>query len=213
MKQAAHFSVALRLAAALLLCASAALGADKQKKHKSAKGLSNAQAGSELSAPSGSGISARTENGQTTIMYKGKQVFNGPATGQVSALSSNENGTEYAAAFDGDKVLWENSSDAAKHLKRKGVDANVSAQDLLNKMQKDLPAGTGAGAGADTGIKVTSENGQTKVYYKGKEVFDGKTSGKVSAKASSENGAEYAAAFDGDKVIWENASGAAGHLK
>ena len=66
---------------------------------------------------------------------------------------------------------------------------------------------------AGTDIRVTSENGQTKVYYKGREVFAGQSSGKVSARAINENGQEYAAAFDEDKVLWENTPGAAQHLQ
>jgi hypothetical protein len=64
-----------------------------------------------------SGMSTKTENGQTTITYNGQQVFTGPTTGQVSTRTMNENGQEYAAAFDGKKVLWENMSGAAEHLK------------------------------------------------------------------------------------------------
>jgi hypothetical protein len=59
----------------------------------------------------------RNVNGQTTVTYKGEEVFSGQTTGAVSGRSSSVNGTEYAAAFDGDKVLWENVSGAAEQLK------------------------------------------------------------------------------------------------
>ena len=62
-------------------------------------------------------------------------------------------------------------------------------------------------------ISVKTENGKTTVTYNGKDVFKGSTKGRVSAKASSENNVEYAAAFDDKKVIWENVPGAANHVK
>jgi hypothetical protein len=65
--------------------------------------------------------------------------------------------------------------------------------------------------GAD--LKVTSENGITTIVYNGQQVFAGATSGPVSAKAISDNGAEYAAAFDGQRVIWESVPGAAERIK
>ena len=66
---------------------------------------------------------------------------------------------------------------------------------------------------AAAGISVSTRNGQTTIVYKGKEVWTGKTSGKVTGKAKAVNDKEYAAAYDGNKVIWENVPGAAAHLK
>ena len=63
-------------------------------------------------------LSAKTENGQTTITHNGRPVFAGPTTGPISTFSMNENGQEYAAALDGDKVLWENTPGAAEHFKK-----------------------------------------------------------------------------------------------
>ena len=74
-------------------------------------GLSGSSSGSS------SGLQANTVNGKTTITYNGQQVYSGQTTGMVSTKASNENGEEYAAAFDGDKVLWENRSGAAEKLK------------------------------------------------------------------------------------------------
>ncbi len=81
-------------------------------------GGSGAKSGSSQGASSSGGLSARTVNGQTTITHNGKEVFSGPTTGMVSTRSMNNNGTELAAAFDGDKVLWENTSGAAEHLRK-----------------------------------------------------------------------------------------------
>jgi membrane-associated protease RseP (regulator of RpoE activity) len=65
---------------------------------------------------SDTGISSLTKNGQTTVTYKGKQVFSGPTTGAISTQSVIENDKEWAAVFDGKKVLWENVPGAARHL-------------------------------------------------------------------------------------------------
>jgi hypothetical protein len=46
----------------------------------------------------------------------GKEIYSGPTTGQVSSRSSNINGVEYAAVYDGDKLLWESAPGAAQQL-------------------------------------------------------------------------------------------------
>lgn len=66
---------------------------------------------------------------------------------------------------------------------------------------------------SQTSISVSTNNGQTTVTYNGKEVFSGPTKGKVTSRAASRNGKDYAAAWDDDKVIWENVKGAAEMLK
>lgn len=62
-------------------------------------------------------------------------------------------------------------------------------------------------------ISVSTVNGQTTVTWNGKRVWSGETTGQVTGKASSINGKEYAAAFEGTKVLWESEKGAAGKLK
>jgi hypothetical protein len=107
------------LAAAVLMCA-AAVATGGQKQSKSAKqgaAENRSSSSSSDSASASSSISVRTENGQTTVTYKGEEVFSGQTSGMVKASSSSVNGTEYAAAFDGDKVIWENASGAAEQLK------------------------------------------------------------------------------------------------
>jgi hypothetical protein len=65
----------------------------------------------------GSGISVSTVNGQTVAYWNGEQVFPGPTKGKVFANCFNMNGTQYAAAFNGDTVIWENVPGAAEHFK------------------------------------------------------------------------------------------------
>ena len=105
------------LAAALAGGTLAAQAAGKQTKSVSHQAASGGAPGNTYSS---SGISVSTVNGQTTVTYKGQEVFRGATSGKVSAKSSSENGTEYAAAFDGDKVLWENTEGAAGHVKSAG---------------------------------------------------------------------------------------------
>lgn len=105
---------------AALVGAGGALAAWGGEKHaKPAKGepaSGGSPAASAASPEAGSGISVSTVNGQTTVTYKGEAVFKGATSGPVSAHSSSVNGAEYAAAFDGKKVLWENTSGAAEKL-------------------------------------------------------------------------------------------------
>lgn len=105
-----------RISAAVCLAAAVAVTAwGGEKRSLSPEG--GASAGSLPSVSAGSGISVKTVNGQTTVTYQGKEVFSGPTSGTVSGRSSSVNGTEVAAAFDGDKVLWESGSGAAEKLK------------------------------------------------------------------------------------------------
>lgn len=66
---------------------------------------------------------------------------------------------------------------------------------------------------AAAGISVSTVNGKTTVVYQGREVWTGKTVNKVAGRSKSVDGKTYAAAFDGDKVIWESAPGAGQKVK
>ena len=61
-------------------------------------------------------LQVTTENGKTTVTYKGKAVWSGKAKGQVTARTKTLDGKEYAVALDGQKVIWENIKGAAKKL-------------------------------------------------------------------------------------------------
>ncbi len=63
------------------------------------------------------GISISTANGKTTITYKGKDVWTGKAKGRVTGKNKVVDGKEYVAAFDGDKVIWENAPGAGQKVK------------------------------------------------------------------------------------------------
>jgi RNA polymerase sigma factor (sigma-70 family) len=72
---------------------------------------------------------------------------------------------------------------------------------------------SGAGQASSALISTKSVNGNTVILYRGKEFPVGQTRGLVTTKAVNIQGKEYAAAFDGLKVIWENVPGAAQQLK
>ena len=63
------------------------------------------------------GISVSTQNGVSTITYQGKQVWSGKTTGQVLGRSKMVGDVSYAAAFDGNKVIWENVPGAGAKVK------------------------------------------------------------------------------------------------
>lgn len=75
-------------------------------------------------------------------------------------------------------------------------------------------AGTGGYGFPDhSNIGTKSVNGVTIIVFKGREFPVGKTKGRISAKAATIDGKDFAAAFEDDRVVWENIPGAAERLK
>ncbi|MFM1769118.1 MAG: hypothetical protein RJA22_1647 [Verrucomicrobiota bacterium] len=72
-------------------------------------------------------------NGKAKVLYQGSQVWSGPVQGTASARSRSVNGKDYAAAFDGDKVLWENVPGAAKQVGNPGEPSGFSMQRTLRR--------------------------------------------------------------------------------
>lgn len=126
------------LAAAVLVCAAAVAtgGQNQSKSVKQDAAAKSSSSSSSGSASASSGISVRTVNGQTTVTYKGEEVFSGQTSGMVKASSSSVNGAEYAAAFDGDKVIWENVAGAAGHIKAPPAIAVPSLEQPQEKPKK-----------------------------------------------------------------------------
>jgi len=75
---------------------------------------------STSSSSSSSGVSVSTVNGETVVTANGQEVYRGPTRGPVSSVSRSENGVEYSAIMDGDRVLWESSPGAAGNLPSDG---------------------------------------------------------------------------------------------
>jgi len=93
--------------------------------------------GAQAQTLSGSGISVMSINGQATVTWNGEKVFSGPAKGLVTVRSSNVNGTQYAAAFDEDTVIWENVPGAARQLgSSQGSPAGFDLQKFMDNLPK-----------------------------------------------------------------------------
>jgi len=99
-----------------------------------------------------------------------------------------------------------------KTLVKATVAVLISASILTGQAQNIAVVKSKARTAA-AGVSVSTTNGKTTLVYKGKEVWSGKTTGKVSAKSKTVGNTEYVAAFDGDKVIWENVKGAGAKVK
>ena len=146
--------------------------------------------GAESQAVGGS-LSTSTENGHTTVIFDNKAVWSGHTVGSVNSLSRNINGTDYAAAFDAEKLLWESCPGAGTKLK------NESACRI------SLPALTLNRDGGGQGPILKTVNGDAVLLYKGKEINLGKQSGPLSVESSSTNGMECVVVRSGAHVIWK----------
>jgi hypothetical protein len=87
--------------------------------HAGTHGLA-ADSTSRSSSSSSSGVNISTANGETVVTANGQEVYRGPTRGAVSSVSRSENGVEYSAILDGDRVLWESSPGAAGKLPSNG---------------------------------------------------------------------------------------------
>jgi hypothetical protein len=226
----------------LALTLAGSLGAFGQTQHHQP---ANAHSG-------GAGVSVKSENGRTVVVWQGKEVFSGQTTGHVVARSANINGVDLAAAFAGDHVIWESSPGAAQHLRAADhADPAVAPHQLhptpdqpnphhasaggATAAKSGVSASSGAGhhsgsvssastsagastshshsASTSTGISVKQSHGETVVTYAGKDYNLGSVQGHVSTKTRTGDGVAYAAAYAGDKVIWENVPGAGEKLR
>lgn len=70
-----------------------------------------------VSPGSDAAITIKSVNGSTVVVYQGQEFSVGPTKGNVSAKSKNVQGDNFAAAFEGDRVIWENSPGAALKVK------------------------------------------------------------------------------------------------
>ena len=209
-----------------------------------------------VTSSASTGVSVSTVNGQSVVTFNGQQVFSGPTKGHVSSRSSNSNGVEYAAVYDGHTLLWENVPGAAQQLQsahsapaapdhKQFMDQHQQTVERMKEEQRkfmeahggtNIAHGTGVGShgggsvstgggvhkhseshsvsqSGNVSISTKPVNGSTVITYQGKEISVGPTQGQISTKAKSINSKDYAAAFDGERVIWENVPGAAQQVK
>jgi hypothetical protein len=65
----------------------------------------------------GAGLVVSYDGGKSTIMYGGTKVFEGPTKAKAVGVVKNVNGVQYAAAFDGSRVIWENVKGASTKVR------------------------------------------------------------------------------------------------
>ncbi|MBI2191042.1 MAG: tetratricopeptide repeat protein [Planctomycetes bacterium] len=145
------------------------------------------------------GIEGDLENGLAKVTYKGHEVWKGPATQQFFTTQALIHGRLMAAAFDGEKVLWENLPGAGQKLKE-----HLGEMPPIDWAHLDAQGNK---------LIVQTENNRTTIRHDGKEVWKGQTRGRISAWERNINGEDFAAVFDGDELIWENVPGAAQKVK
>ena len=145
-------------------------------------------------------IATSSVNGDAVVTWNGAVVWQGRTQNALRAAAITTNGREIAAAFDGEKTVWESEP---------GVGLTVRNGSPELKIPAVPPNGPVAGKGVITRLV----NGETTLVWRGQEVWRGTTSALVKSKSRALNGAEIAAAFDGAKVIWESEPGAAERLR
>ena len=145
-------------------------------------------------------IATSSVNGDAVVTWNGAVVWQGRTQNALRAAAITTNGRDLAAAFDGEKTVWESEPGAGPAVRNGSPELKITAVP---------PNGPVAGKGVVTRLV----NGETILVWRGQEVWRGTTSALVKSKSLAFNGAEIAAAFDGARMIWESEPGAAGRLK
>lgn len=125
---------ALALAASLALAGPAVANPDLADLIEKAKANQNG---------ANANLSTSVINGKGTITYNGRQVWQGAVKKDLKAfskvVSTNENGqqkdTEYAAVWDGKKLVWENFPGAGAALEPE----RKKQQQQLDQLKRQLP--------------------------------------------------------------------------
>lgn len=65
----------------------------------------------------GAGLIVSFDAGKSTVTYQGRKVFEGPTKQKAVGMVKNVNGVQYAAAFDGNRVVWENVKGASAKVR------------------------------------------------------------------------------------------------
>jgi hypothetical protein len=162
-------------------------------------------AGMAFAGPVSAGsVNMRSINGEAVVEMNGREVWRGASGPHLQVKSSSIDGNDYAALLDGDKVLWESEPGAAERVKVNPLAGTKPSQggEAGGKAQ-------GKSSKSETGISTSTKDGMTTVTMGGKQVWKGKTTGKVSTNSVTVDGKNHAAAFEGDKVLWESSKGAA----
>jgi len=65
----------------------------------------------------GAGLVVSFDAGKSTVTYQGRKVFEGPTKQKAVGMVKNVNGVQYAAAFDGTRMIWENVKGASAKVR------------------------------------------------------------------------------------------------
>jgi len=87
-----------------------------------------------------------------------------------------------------------------------------SAHASLDERKAEARTGKRAKSATSVSIGGSQDGEEGKVIYNQKEVWKGKVRTQLLSIAKSIDGVDYAAAWDGEKLIWENLEGAAEKL-
>ena len=80
-------------------------------------------------------VQVDVKNGKGTIRLNGEEVWSGNVEGNLTSRSSNVNGKEYAAAYDGGKLLWESAPGAGERVIG-GLDAQAMIDQAMREHEK-----------------------------------------------------------------------------
>ena len=109
---------------------------------------------------------------------------------------------DYAAVWAGENVIWESAQGAAARL---GA-ATAEAEPGSTVRQLTIRSGQAR-------LSTATTDGKTRVFFNDQEVFSGPDLGLITTKSRIVGEKAFAAAWDGDRLLWENVPGAAAQLK
>jgi len=167
------------------------------------KEMGNKPIGKNQNIPTNSGNAKSTTESGVTSGHQQEQCI--PQPPQVRNIRTGKSDDATREAAPRRRLSKDREEESSSHHEK-----SVRRTTNTNKQQ----GGHGVQSiQEEQGIEIKSTQGETSIRFEGKLVWEGTTSGHVAAKSSSINGDVHAAAFDGDKVIWENRKGAAAKVQ
>jgi len=85
-------------------------------------------------------LKVTTENGVTTVIFNGRQVFMGNTSGTVRSRTGSYDGVELAAAYDDETVIWENVAGAGRFLQEAEKQRQHAESPSADTLAAHLPA-------------------------------------------------------------------------
>lgn len=89
----------------------------------------------------------------------------------------------------------------------------TGALNITSASAQNIGSLPGKAKTAGAGLVVSFDGTKSTVTYQGQKVFEGATKAKAVGLVKNVNGVQYAAAFDGSRVIWENVKGASAKVR